>query len=534
MLPSLLALTLLALTLLGPAAPPDSPATTASASARVPLGLNLSGVRDYSTEFPFVDVWKMSRAWVSQADGKPWGKGGELAVDERGDVVRLNPGQFATTPLFTGGGHPPGKYVLTWAGRGRVEVQGRGRVDSDRNRLELDVPADRKLFVHLRETDPADPARDFHLWMPGAEPDSEPDSAPGSAPESAAAAAAAGGTRFHAGFLDRVRRFSVVRFMDWMETNGSEVETWDDRPRVEDARWTTHGVPLEVMVDLANTAGVDPWFCVPHLADDDYVRRFAGQVRDTLDPARTVYVEHSNEVWNRKFAQAKYAAERGLADGLSDNPFQASLYHHARRSAEVFAIWTDVLGDDRRLVRVLGSQSANPWVGEQLVTWIERNIGPVAKHADAVAIAPYFGGALGKPDTAAQVAAMPLDAVFDELRASIAENEPKIEAVAALCRNHDLKLLAYEGGQHLVGTRGAENNQALMQKLFAANRDDRMEEMYTLALESWQRAGGDLYCLFASVSKPSKWGSWGLLESGQQDPATAPKWRAAAAWLEGR
>ena len=35
------------------------------------------------------------------------------------------------------------------------------------------------------------------------------------------------------------------------------------------------GVALEYQIALANQVGANPWFCVHHLASDDYVRRMA-------------------------------------------------------------------------------------------------------------------------------------------------------------------------------------------------------------------------------------------------------------------
>jgi hypothetical protein len=42
-----------------------------------------------------------------------------------------------------------------------------------------------------------------------------------------------------------------------------------------------------------------------------------------------------------------------------------------------------------------------------------------------------------------------------------------------------------------------------------------------------EAAGGDLFCLFASVGAWSRWGSWGLLEYADDD---TPKFRAVGAW----
>lgn len=98
-----------------------------------------------------------------------------------------------------------------------------------------------------------------------------------------------------------------------MLTNGSPIQTWEDRPRMEDATWTSWGVPAEVMIDLSNQIGADPWFTMPHMADDAYVSNFATLVRDRLHPRLKAYVEYSNEVWNFIFPQAQWAGAQAEA-----------------------------------------------------------------------------------------------------------------------------------------------------------------------------------------------------------------------------
>src|SRR5262249_54920496 len=66
----------------GPAAAAD-PAT-------FPLGMNLAGVADWSSEIIFVDAFKVSRPWISQKEGAQFGMGGDLATNERGWVTKLN------------------------------------------------------------------------------------------------------------------------------------------------------------------------------------------------------------------------------------------------------------------------------------------------------------------------------------------------------------------------------------------------------------------------------------------------------------
>jgi hypothetical protein len=263
------------------------------------------------------------------------------------------------------------------------------------------------------------------------------------------------------------------------------------------------------MIELCNIVEIDPWFNMPHLADDDYMRRFAQQVKSSIRPSLKIYVEYSNEVWNSMFGQAGYASEQGLAAGLSDNPYEAQLRFYAQRTTEILAIWEDVFSDTRdRIIGVYAAQSANDWTS----TTILSSKG-VKDHCDVLAIAPYFGGSLGSPERADEVAEWSLDRLFSELGTEIeSDNLHAIQKQSQIARRHGVKLVAYEGGQHLVGHGGAENNERLVDLFIAANRDRRMGELYRRHLNLWWAAGGDLYAFFSSMSEPSKWGSWGLLE----------------------
>ena len=149
---------------------------------------------------------------------------------------------------------------------------------------------------------------------------------------------------------------------------------WTDRVTPSHRSQATDGVALDYQILLANQVGANPWFCVHHLASDDFVRRMATLVRDTLRPDLTVYIEHSNEVWNVAFPQGEYATRRGLELGLhttSGHPTNdcaafaadhvcANIRYHAKRSLEIFSIWTSVFGGAARASRlkfVLGTHT---------------------------------------------------------------------------------------------------------------------------------------------------------------------------------
>ena len=198
------------------------------------------------------------------------------------------------------------------------------------------------------------------------------------------------------------------------------------------------------------------------------------------------------------------------------------------RSTEVFRIWERVFGDKRRLVRVLGSQAANAWASETMLRH-----GETAKHTDALAIAPYFGGYLGDPSERARVAAMTTDQLFDELKGrALRMTAEWIGQQAAIAKRYGVELVAYEGGQHLVAT-GAGVDDARLNLLFdSANRDPRMKDVYRGYLAAWKENGGHLFVHFVNTARWSKWGRWGSLERLDQTRARAPKYDALLQFAE--
>jgi hypothetical protein len=275
-----------------------------------------------------------------------------------------------------------------------------------------------------------------------------------------------------------------------------------------------------VMVELANITGRDPWFNMPHMADDQYMENFAAYVRDHLAPGRKAYVEYSNEVWNGLFPQATYAAERGRAEGLGPSEFEAQMLFYARRATEMNQIWGRVFGaESDRLVRVMASQAGNAWVSMILLESPE-----AAKNTDALAIAPYFGSNLGNPEVSSRVESMDLDELMNELRTvSVPEAVASVAEHAAVANAHSVELVAYEGGQHLAGVAEAADNEAMNQLFDAANRDYRMRDVYRDYLDGWRKNGGRVFVHFTSCGVPDKYGRWGAREWLQQPRSEAPK-----------
>jgi hypothetical protein len=478
------------------------------------IGMNLDGASDWMRPWMFVDSFKQARPWSLQERSRGVSSPGEKSnVDDRGHVLSLSPGQSAFTFMFTDsdGHYPGGRYVVRFDGSGELRWTGDARVASEAlGMVLLDVTPRRGIRLVLVRTDPNDPIRNIRVYMPGF---ADPARAP----------------LFHPEFIERLRPFAVLRFMDLQATNDSQLSRWLERPKTTDATQTTgKGVALEHLIELVKELDADPWFCMPHMADDDFVRQFATLVRDRLPKRRKVYVEHSNEVWNTIFEQARYARDRGLQLGLSRSEYQAQLRYHSQRSVEIFRIWEQVFGGTERLVRVLGSHAANPWVSETIMTWRDAH-----RHADALAVAPYFGQRFAvaalAPDVRKWSPEHLLGACHDEIETAL----ERVETLAEMAGARGLELIAYEAGQHLAGRDGTQNDDALTELFVAANRHPGMKALYRRYLSGWYEHGGGLMMMFSFASRPGKWGSWGLLEWQDQPRQQAPKFDAVLDYLEG-
>jgi hypothetical protein len=478
------------------------------------LGINLGGVTYWSTEIVFVDLFKHSQTWKSQAPGKKYAQGGELALSKDGWVETLaDNGQFADSIILSSinGRYPGGVYTCLYDGQGELKfAYGTSVADQKPGRIRIQVkPEQNLLTLSIIKTDPKDPVRNIRFILPGFED-------------------TYGKQPFHPGFLKRWEKFKVLRFMDFQKTNNSRQTNFSDRPTpAMQTQGGRRGVALEYMIQLANTLDADPWFCMPHLATDDYIREFAKMVRRQLKPNLKIYIEYSNECWNSMFAQARYCKDKGKELGLSDNDYQAQLRYYSKRSVQIFKLWEKVFGGPKRLVRVLAAQNANPWTSQQVM-----DFEAAYKHADVLGIAPYFGHALGNPKNQDKTVKMSVDEVLDACKGYIEKNNKTIAKQAEQAAERGLRLIAYEGGQHLVGHGGAENNMAMEQLFHAANRHPRMKQLYLEYLAGWKQAGGTMMAIFSSTGRYSKWGSWGIMEYHGQPTDEAPKYQAVIEFLE--
>ena len=483
----------------------------ARGSAKLPaepiMGINLAGICDWNTELPFVDVFLETRQWISQREGEGWGKGPELDLDERGWIKRLEDNCWAEVPLCTinGGHYPSGVYTVTYEGKGKLDFGNAKVVSEKEGRFEIDVDSSNGSFwIRIKETDPSDYVRNIHVYLPGYGTEASRSETGVWNPE----------------FLKRWKSMKIFRTMDWQATNGSKLRTWQDRPLPDDAVYSRAGLPYEVICDFINRTDADLWICVPDDADDDFVRNMAILLKDNLRSEKQIYLEYSNEIWNFSFEQNRRAAQKGRALGMAETDWEAAWFYTARRSIEIFTIFEDVFGGADRLIRLLPSQAANPYVSEQILKFED-----AWKHADALAIAPYVGWSVSAEEKD-EVLGLGLDGVLERVENKILpETIDMMKKQKELADQYGLGLVSYEAGQHLVGLWVANDDENLNSILTAANRSERMGAIYDKYFKAWEEIGGGALCHFSSVGAWSKWGSWGLIEYADQTENDSPKYR---------
>ncbi|AEE50534.1 T9SS type A sorting domain-containing protein [Haliscomenobacter hydrossis] len=489
-----------------------------------PAGINLSGVVDWSTELVFTDAFKQAREWtVHEArDGAPWDSGVSIPLQVTGFPLEIPYSNGTQAPqavrallLWDLQGHyPSGKYRLMVTGSGRVRLWGaaNGTFQCPVDTLVTVNAANGGVVLEIERSVASNPIKAVKFIYPKYVNTWQ-------------------NQVFTTEFLDFVKDFQTIRFMDWLRTNNSEVKTWAERTPMNHYTQTKNsGVAWEYIIELCNITNKNAWINIPHQANDQYMQELAKLLKEKLNPNLKIYLEYSNEVWNGIFSQHAYAGSAGLALGYSGEPWVRAWKYTAKRSADLFYQFERVFGQSDRLVKVIPCFGVNDWITNELLTYFNDPLyNPQRVKADAIAIAPYFGGAVADQLVTENVVnSISTAQIVARIKAALPESFAWMNAQKAVADKYGLKLLVYEGGSHVVATGANVNNDALTNKLIAANRDAGLQELYCAYSQYWYNTvKGDLFCFFSSHGLPSKWGSWGMKEYMNQ--TEAPKYKALKA-----
>ena len=310
-------------------------------------------------------------------------------------------------------------------------------------------------------------------------------------------------------FTDLAPYAHVLRFMDWNRTNDQVTGSWSARAQPNVAPGD-RGVAYEWQIDLCNRAHTDYWINVPTLADDDHVSKLAQLIQQKLDPSLRIYIEYSNEVWNRGFPQADYADNQGVAMNLmGEDQWYKGWAWYVYRAVQVFQGFEAVFGKNSpRLVKVLAGQAGYtgdasnpaPVCAWHLQALADKTVNPQGETINAYAIAPYFEGT----NTTELASDIPNEATF-------------VQNHVVCLKGTGIPLISYEGGQDSYAATNCT----------AVATDPAMTNLYSTFLNSMVSAGmSGPFMHYTHVGD-----CWGLKMATGDANAKAPKYQGVLNWV---
>lgn len=493
--------------------------------------IGLTGTADYSSQLPFLDIFKSSRPVKAHAPGE-FGKYNYTDLreagylDDNGWPTEIPEDAPTIGFIFSDTIGREGTYVLRYEGEGEIDLRFDANIISQKDGEIVFEHGSGTFEVILRSTDPNDTGdyiknisivKEEYVDLYDA------------------------GATFNPDALDVLADFREFRTMAWQRTIESPIETLDDLPSLDESSWATeYGVPIEALVQLSNEAGTDLWITIPTKANADVIEHYATYIRDNLDPNLKVTVEYGNELWNYGYqdthdlrAEAIEAWNLDPGDNISRFAYVASKAANVALSFQ--EIFNQVDEDERPLLHnTLGTQAAVPSVTEALLradAWRLNdpdNFIPPEEIFDSIAVTTYFGGATLTRD---ELRADLIDAINDpdvDAQAFLFEklNDPdyplSIPATAAFLREqkeiadrYGLQVTDYEGGAHLLHFDNTNLPQETVEQLegFYVDfyRSDYMRELYQSIWDVWREVGTGAFTNHGSVGEPSRYGFFSFL-----------------------
>lgn len=287
-------------------------------------------------------------------------------------------------------------------------------------------------------------------------------------------------------FVDDEAPADVLRYMETVITNGSQVQTAGDVP--QHPGWSFP----EVAQHIRTMNKQRPWVNVPHLMDDAGVMWLAEQFKGTKP-----YVEWSNEISNTGFVQAQWAAQQAIAAGLCPSGLhvrQAAYHWSSKRTREIAAIWRTI---DPAAEIIFHIGTTDP-------PWAEYRDLIAASEADVLTCGAYVGIESGW-NMYSQVWNFTVDQGIDwllneSLPRLVSWVEPRMDDAV----RYGMPLFIYEGGQHVKGDICAWS--------IPAQRTEGMGLVYRDLLVAMDDIGIGLFCHYQGAKRWSGYHTFGMIE----------------------
>lgn len=483
---------------------------------------------------PFVDWLKIGSPWQA-SNGATWATlqaNGNITSE---GVVNSIPGGAANIGMFVLDKLPAvsnasGRYRLFYTGNGTIALNGAANEDrSVAGQIDFDYTANGSNTIGLSISSAGTGTRLLGLV------------------HHSDLAAYAAGEVFRRSWLDLITNHRVLRFTDWMGVDYYEGSgLWADRYTPGRVTYQGgEGVPVEVMCDLCDLIGADPWFSLVSNANDNYVTQFATVALAQLGPERRAYVELSNKVWDgANWATAE--PFRNMANTLfGDTGIEACMEAYGGRSSQVWALWRAVWsgGNANRVRTVLQGWTPNAYISEYAMTaprWVALESGRQAPYLSCTdyALHANLDGGLRYDWIDGNVATIQgwIDTLTDEqifdnmaaaMRGSMAGIGEGGYTLAGLQTAYSdqkgliawygntMNPICYEGGSHLAVPPGAPYSDPEWERIFVAfYQSPQFASVWNDSIDdAWYAAFGpaSFYMRKNDVRRPDKNNGYGLL-----------------------
>jgi len=535
------------------------------------LGTNLLGVNYFTSTRPFIDLMKCASDWVTS---KPtFNPASSIGVDGSGYISSILPTQRVSSYLFAkfangiSDHNTSGNYMIVYydgdgSGYGTnqnwwFESQGGGVTeiehDTVNKRLVLSIdygtPAinGKYLILNQEVVNEANYLTNIRC-IPG---------------EFDALYASGAGEIFHPEYLDFLRHFSCLRFMDWNNCNGSDASAWEQR-RTGSHRnfggnsWTYAAsaqgfkpemVPYEYQVALCNKLGVDLWTNTPYNAttDWDWSTQLATYLVSALSSNLKVYIERGNEAWNGIFDVQDHDYDQGQ---IAYSATEANVVYRGYKWSAHCALGTmssfenvfSSTEDSERLQTLFAWQKGTDGISK----WLANHEG-LADHIKHWALAPYAAGQLSgtasKLGTNPQAtvspvsphtlvtSAMTVDQIIDTMYLDLVQDVYTHSSTVGVMALSGINSITYEQGQHLVGVGPVVNVQTITDLFSGVNTHPRFRDWQYQYLNTVKNSGFSLMSTFIDFYTITKYGSWGLKTYQGQPDSECPKYLGTLDWI---
>jgi hypothetical protein len=304
---------------------------------------------------------------------------------------------------------------------------------------------------------------------------------------------------FDPDYVRDMRPFGVVRYMEIARINGSRIRTVSDMEDQDDWQGVAgDGIPVSEIARHARRLGVQPWVCVPHMANDALVRHMARRLRG-LRPI----VEYSNELANTQFEQSRWAAAQIGPYSGSTQQREYALRYASERTRRIAQIWREI---DPEVTIVYTDAPTRALMRQS--------------RADVLGTAGYLGIESGW-SMYSYVRGYSVDQLLNWLRGP-ATDRLIVKVRDSWRGKRRWPLYLYEAGQHVRGDVVASS--------IAAQRDPGMEAVYRRMLRRLDGIGVSLFMHYTGARKYEGFSTFGMIEYTGQPKTETPKWRALRMW----